>query len=120
MAIPSWLLRKIYRKGSLHNHGGSFSLTLQNVLGPATLVAPPRFVINGVQFQPDQLESAVDVAAISAANPHSFNKGDVVEVTFPGHLLRGANRIHIVVATDEFGDLEIFVEERATSSDEEE
>ena len=51
MGIPLFVLRKLYRRGSLTQTGERrFRFTLQNPLDDATLVAPPRIVINGVHL----------------------------------------------------------------------
>ena len=109
MGIPDFLLRKLYRKGSLRTTGdGRFAFTLKNVLGTATVVAPPRVVVNGILYPPDALESKqVRPASITERTPFLFRKGDRVTVRMAGHLLRGGNRIQVVVKTREFGELNI-------------
>ena len=113
MGIPDFLLRKLYRKGSLRTVGeGRFAFTLRNVLGTATLVAPPRVVVNGIAYAPDRLESRqVRPADITERTPFVFRKGDRVTVRMAGHLLRGGNRIQVQVKTREFGDLNIEVDD---------
>lgn len=113
MGIPLFVLRKLYRRGSLTQTGERrFRFTLQNPLADATLVAPPRIVINGVHFAPDAIDAPVDLATISPATPFVFPKGGHFDLHFEGALLRGANRIHITAESDEFGELEIFVEDK--------
>lgn len=109
MGIPDFLLRRLYRKGSLRSTAdGRFAFTLHNVLGTATVVAPPRVVVNGIAYAPDRLESRqVRPAAITARTPFVFRKGDRVTVRMPGRLLRGGNRIQVTVSTREFGELAI-------------
>ena len=113
MGIPDFLLRKLYRKGSLRTVGENrFAFTLRNVLGTATLVAPPRVVVNGIAYAPDKLESRqVRPADITERTPFVFRKGDRVTVRMSGHLLRGGNRIQVQVRTREFGDLNIEVDD---------
>lgn len=109
MGIPDFLLRRLYRKGSLRSTAdGKFAFSLHNVLGTATVVAPPRVVVNGIAYDPEKLESRqVRPASITARTPFVFRKGDRVTVRMPGRLLRGGNRIEVTVATKEFGDLVI-------------
>lgn len=113
MGIPDFLLRKLYRKGSLRTVGdGRFAFTLRNVLGTATLVAPPRVVVNGIAYAPDKLQSKqVRPADITERTPFVFRKGDRVTVRMAGHLLRGGNRIQVQAKTREFGDLNIEVDD---------
>lgn len=114
MRIPDFVLRRLYRRGSLRETGdGRFAFTLQNTLAPATILAPPVIVINGIHYAPDQVRSKlIDVAAISASNPYAWRKGGRVTLRFPGRLLRGGNRIHITAETKEFGSIEIYVEDK--------
>jgi len=113
VAIPDFLLRKLYRKGSLRSTAdGRFAFTLRNVLGTATVVAPPKVVVNGIAYPPEKLESkAVHPAGISERTPFVFRKGDRITVRMPGHLLRGGNRIQVLVQTREFGELDLEVED---------
>jgi hypothetical protein len=114
VGLPAFLLRKLYKKGSLRETAdGEFAFRLQNPLGTATLIAPPEFVVNGVSYGPANIEAGgLDLAAISRLRPHTFAKGDEIELRFPGRLLRGGNRIHLVALTREFGEIEFLVEDR--------
>lgn len=114
MLIPDFILRKLYRRGSLRETGdGLFAFTLQNPLGLATLVAPPAIAVNGITYDPAQITAdSIDFSAISAAKPFPFRKGDRLTLQFPGRLLRGGNRILINVTTKEFGDVEVYVEDK--------
>jgi hypothetical protein len=113
VGIPDFLLRKLYRKGSLRTVGeGRFAFTLRNVLGTATIVAPPRVVVNGIAYTADKLQSRqVRPADVTERTPFVFRKGDRVTVRMAGHLLRGGNRIQVQVKTREFGDLNIEVDD---------
>ncbi|MEA3165366.1 MAG: hypothetical protein QOJ26_210 [Thermoplasmata archaeon] len=109
MGIPDFLLRKLYRKGSLRTTAdGRFAFTLHNILGTATVVAPPRVVVNGILYTPEKIQSKkVRPADITPRTPFVFRKGDRITVRMAGHLLRGGNRIQVTVKTREFGDLNI-------------
>jgi hypothetical protein len=109
VGIPDFLLRKLYRKGSLRTTAdGRFAFTLHNILGTATVVAPPRVVVNGILYTPEKIQSKkVRPADITPRTPFVFRKGDRITVRMAGHLLRGGNRIQVTVKTREFGDLNI-------------
>ncbi len=112
MALPGFLIRKLYKRGSLRETAdGRFAFTLANPLGAATIVAPPRFTINGIRHHPQDVTAPIPLAEISAERSYRFEKGDELDLSFEGRLLRGANRIHMVAATKEFGELELFVED---------
>ena len=120
MAVPRFLLRKLYRRGSLRALADGFSFMLHNPLADATLVAPPRFVVNGVAFDAEEVEAdGVDLAGISPSEPFLFDKGSHIELHFPGYLLRGGNRIHVWVETEEFGELDFLVEDSQRGDEEE-
>lgn len=106
-------MRKLYQRGSLRQTAdGMFAFRIHNPIGSATLVRPPRFVINGVHYDPSDIKADVELSTISEDNPFAFLKGTGYGLQFHGHLLRGANRIHMTVQTREFGELELFVEDR--------
>lgn len=114
MELPSFLLRKLYKKGSLRETApGMFRFTLRNVLGPATVVNPPHVTVNGIGYGPGKVQSSrLDLEAIGPDNPFEFRKGDQVTLRMPGHLLRAANHIQVLVHTKEFGDLRIEAEDK--------
>lgn len=114
MDLPSFLLRKLYQRGSLREIDAEhFAFRLHNPLGSATLISPPRFVINGMHHEAGDVDAGdVDLAAISPEDPYRFAKGSEIEVRLRGRLLRGGNRIHVSVETTEFGRIEFLVEDR--------
>jgi hypothetical protein len=113
VGVPAFLLRKLYEKGSLRQVGERrFAFRLRNVLGDATLIGPPVIVVNGIGYRPDAVRAKVELSLITPMNPFLFRKGDKVRLGFDGTLLRGGNRIHILVPTAEFGELDIYVEDR--------
>lgn len=113
MLVPDFVLRRLYQRGSLRETGdGRFAFTLQNPLGEATLTAPPRIVVNGIAYRPEQVRApGIDLGAISAQQPLLFRKGMSVQLEMPGRLLRGGNRIHITGQTREYGEVEVYVED---------
>lgn len=113
MRVPDFILRKLYKRGSLREVGTThFAFAFQNPLGTATVVGPPRFVVNGIAYDAGAVACAVDLVAISKENPYRFTKGTTLEFRFPGRLLRGGNRIVAQIHTKEFGPVEIYVEDK--------
>jgi len=113
VVLPAFLLRKLYERGSLRQTGEKrFAFWLRNVLGDATVIGPPVIVVNGIGHRPDSVRAIVPLATISRDRPYFFRKGERIRLGFDGHLLRGGNRIHIMVPTLEFGELEIYVEDK--------
>lgn len=114
MNLPGFLLRKLYQKGSLREMAGNrFRFTLHNILGPATVVGPPRIVVNGISYAPSQvIAEDLNVNSISPKVPFAFPKGAEITLRLPGSLLRAGNRIEVTVPTEEFGELLIEAEDR--------
>lgn len=114
MGVPSFLLRKLYKRGSLRETAdGRFSFRLHNPLAKATLISAPTFVINGIRYEGDDIDAdGVSLADIAPDSPFVFAKGSELELRFPGRLLRGGNRIHLSVDTIEFDEIEFMVEDR--------
>jgi hypothetical protein len=111
--IPEFLLRKLYRRGSLRETSpGMFRFELKNTLAGATVINPPHVIVNGIGYDPPQLKATkVDLGLIGPDKPFRFGKGDTVTLKMPGSLLRGGNQIEVLVHTKEFGDLRIEAED---------
>jgi len=79
----------------------------------ATILAPPHVVVNGISYEPKAVGVGdADLSTISESKPFVFRKGEQAELSLPGRLLRGGNRIHITAETKEFGHIEIYVEDK--------
>lgn len=116
MELPDFVLRKLYERGSLRETTpGHFQFALRNPLASATLVAPPRITVNGIAYAAATVHAGTDLAAISPERPLRFAKGDRIELTLPGSLLRGGNQVHVTVQTKEFGELRIEAEDRSAA-----
>lgn len=83
---------------------------MQNPLATATLTTPPTIVVNGINYAANEIQCEANLAR----PPISFAKGTEWTLAFPGHLLRGGNRIHFKAETKEFGTIEFLVEDAAT------
>ncbi|MGB1698160.1 MAG: hypothetical protein ACPHK8_07150 [Thermoplasmatota archaeon] len=110
MDVPRFLLRKLYKKGSLFETDRGFSFKMQNPLATATLTSPPTIVVNGINYNASDVQCEVDLTK----PPILFAKGTEWTLAFPGHLLRGGNRIHFEADTKEFGTIDFLVEDAAT------
>ncbi|MEK6986305.1 MAG: hypothetical protein AABX89_07995 [Candidatus Thermoplasmatota archaeon] len=119
MRVPDFILRKLYKRGSLRETGdGRVAFTLQNPLGKGTLVAPPRILLNGILAPIESVRCRIDLAHLSPDAPYVFTKGEKLDLDLPGRLLRGGNRLQIIGRSKEWGELELFVEDReATTCD---
>lgn len=113
MAVPSFLLRKLYKRHSLVILDDShFAFSLHNRLGNATLLTPPAITVNGVHHPPSQVDAGhLQLAEISEDRPFTFRRGTVLELHLQGQLMK-SNRIHIRVMTKEFDDIDFLVEDQ--------
>jgi hypothetical protein len=113
MRVPDFILRKLYKKGSLRETGdGRVAFTLKNPLGTGTLVAPPRILLNGILVPIERVRCRIDFAGLTVEHPYVFTKGETIDIDVPGRLLRGGNRLQIVGQSKEWGELELFVEDK--------
>lgn len=116
MDVPNFLLRKLYKKGSLHETESGFRFTLHNQIATATLTQPPKIVVNGIAYDAKDVRCDMDLTA----PPIRFERGSKWILEFQGFLLKGGNRIHFAGETDEFGRIEFLVEDTKKGLDEEE
>lgn len=119
MALPAFVLRKLYRRGSLRQVGaGHFAFVLQNPLGTATLLEPPLIVVNGIRYDADDIEPTplehspdVDLDRVAPDHPFRFERGMAYDLRMPGRLMRAGNRIHLEVLTREWGTIDVLFED---------
>ena len=76
MQIPSFLLRKLYIKGSLENVEGGFSLKLKNSLSPGTTTAVAPIRVNGNEY-------GLDATTISSEGTEILGSDISDDNTFP-------------------------------------
>lgn len=122
MGVPGFLLRKLYKRGSLTILDDErFAFTMQNPLANATLLSPPLITVNGIHHDAKDVDAgAIDLHRISENHPWVFKRGTEMELHLKGRLMK-SNRIHIRVQTKEFDDIDFLVEDhlRPTGDEEE-
>ncbi len=117
-SVPSFLLRKLYVKGSLRNTDTGFEVTIQNTLAPGTIVALDPLQVDGMEY-PLHTTSAVlpdgrhvSATDVSAQAPVRFTIGDKVVIRVEGQPLpAGRHRLTIAPKTMEAGTLDIHAED---------
>ncbi len=111
MQIPSFLLRKLYIKGSLENVEGGFSLKLKNSLSPGTTTAVAPIKVDGNEYSLDSLtirsvDGEVLGSEISEDNTFPIKVGVEIELFVKGdHLPEGEHTIDLSLKTKEAGTL---------------
>lgn len=116
--VPSFLLKKLYVKGSFKNTSNGFQLSLRNTLAPGTLLGISPLQIDGRNVPLDQIQIVVGESAPLRASNISFDKPSAFPlnamVTFlvdDQPLSSGPHRLMVQVNTKEAGELKIDAED---------
>ena len=116
--IPTFLLKKLYVKGSFKNTPTGFQLSLRNTLASGTLIGVGTIQIDGRDIPRDKILIAVDDATPVRASDVSFDTPRAfplnVTVTFRVEdqpLAPGTHRANISVNTKEAGELKVDAED---------
>lgn len=111
LQIPTFLLRKLYVKGSLENVDDGFKFKLKNSISSATAVNFKPLKVNGNEYPLDTTvisseDGEIAVAEISEENSFPIKVGLDITVHVKGDQLpAGEHTIDISLATKEVGDL---------------
>jgi hydroxymethylglutaryl-CoA reductase (NADPH) len=111
LQIPTFLLRKLYVKGSLENVDDGFKFKLKNSISSATAVDFKPLKVNGNEYPLDTTvisseDGEIAVSEISKENSFPIKVGLDITVHVKGdQLAAGEHTIDIALATTEVGDL---------------
>jgi len=116
--VPTFLLKKLYVKGSFRNTPTGFQLTLINTLAPGTLLGFGPLQIDGRDVPLDRVSFAMGDAAprrasqvsMSAPTPFPLNGAVTIHVD-DQPLAPGSHRMMVQVNTKEAGVLKIDAED---------
>ncbi|MBN1177742.1 MAG: hypothetical protein JXD18_00910 [Anaerolineae bacterium] len=113
-AIPSFVLKKLYVKGSLRAEAGGFALDIKNSVAPATLLGVGTIALDGAPVSAENVRVVLEdgstrvAASVAAAAPISFPLGATFSIVVEGVALEpGAHRLQIGVVVQDVGPLEI-------------
>ncbi len=116
--VPSFLLKKLYVKGSFKNTPTGFELSLRNTLAPGTLIEFGPLQIDGRTIPLDKLfitagdATPVRASDISPTKPQNFPLNVVVKFQVEDQpLAPGNHRVTVQVNTKEAGELKIDAED---------
>ena len=116
--VPSFLLKKLYVKGSFKNTSNGFQLSLRNTLAPGTILSLSPLQIDGRDVPLTHIEiitgdnAPVRASDVSLAQPKAFPLN--VLITFrviDQPLTPGQHRVSVTVNTKEAGELKIDAED---------
>lgn len=119
MRVPGFVLRQLYRSGSLRNEPDGFSLQAHNPLGDGTLVRIGRLSVDGQDIDAQEVTArregdpavyrALDV---SPDRPVTFRRGDLVTFHVAGWQLEpGAHRLELEVDEVNLGRVSLAIED---------
>lgn len=110
VVVPEFLIRRVYKKGSLKRLENGASIDLKNVLGPGFISGFNYVKINDVVYEPKDVKfimgsveySGIDV---SEAKPVAFRLGQEGTLIMSGKqsVIDGVNKIVIEVMNPEAG-----------------
>ena len=109
-AVPAFMLKKLYLKGSLKNTDEGFQFLIRNTLAPGTITAVIPLTVDGVAYPlADTVvtgKEAVVAADVSKEHPVTFGINLTVTMAVKGAKLQaGEHTIVIGVITREAGEL---------------
>jgi hydroxymethylglutaryl-CoA reductase (NADPH) len=118
MMIPSFLLKKLYVRGSFKNSASGFQIALMNSLAPGTLVGVGSIQIDGRDIPTERIFITVnDGAPIKASDitpnaPRMFPLNTKVNFSVDDQPLeKGVHHLKVSVSTREAGELKIDAED---------
>ena len=116
--IPTFLLKKLYVKGSFKNNPTGFEIALRNTLAPGTLIGISPLKIDGRDVPLEKILIAAGDAApvrasgISPTAPRQFPLNVVIKFQVEDQpLAPGPHRLTVQVNTKEAGELKIDAED---------
>ncbi|MFW9910386.1 MAG: hypothetical protein ACFFEF_17660 [Candidatus Thorarchaeota archaeon] len=111
MQIPSFLLKKLYVKGSLENVDDGFQFKLKNSLSPGTAIGMDPFKINDTEYPLDVTtitsgDEVVNAADIVGGASFPIKVGVDIIIHIKGaQLPEGEHKIAVSLTTKEVGKL---------------
>ncbi len=113
-AIPPFVLKKLYVKGSLRVEDDGFALDLKNTIAPANVTAFTGLDMDGQTTDPAQVTlvppggNPRSMSEVSAQAPLLFPVGATVTLRVAGKILEpGSHELIIHIVVQEVGPLDI-------------
>ena len=117
-AIPGFLLKKLYVRGSLRNTAQGCAFQLRNVVDSGTVVRFHELQVDGETYGPEQVQALraggemVPLSTIAPDRPLSLPAGVNMTLLLPGVTLPpGKHRLRLHFQTQEVGDLAFQVDD---------
>ena len=110
-AIPAFMLKKLYLKGSLKNVADGFEFQIKNTLAPGTITALLPIEVDGKAYPAADTfisrgEEKIAASAITKEKPTSFGINTTVTMMVKGATLTPSSHTLVIgVVTREAGEL---------------
>jgi len=107
--IPSFLLAKLYVKGSLKNTGSGFEFSLKNIIDSAMLIGFGPISMGEKNYEGSAItmtigEKSINGAELSRSNSVPARMGVLLKVTVTGDkLIAGTQKITVAATTSDIG-----------------
>lgn len=118
--VPDFLIKRLYKKGSLKQEGNQITFMLKNVLGPGLISGFNYVKVNDVTYTADKVKFLTQGKEllgieVSEENPVSFRLGQEGMFVLLGTdgIVEGQNRIEIEVMNPEAGKVGLTTEDKA-------
>jgi hypothetical protein len=114
-AIPAFMLKKLYVKGSLGPSENGFKLALKNTLAPGTIIGFNTLTVDGQAYPLDQVKLTTGdksslASEVSSDHAYAFPLGGTTIVEIMGKPpAKGSHNLVISVNTREVGELRVEV-----------
>ena len=118
VVVPEFLIRRIYKKGSLKKLENGVSVELKNVLGPGFISGFNYVKINDVVYEAKDVKfitagKELTKDDVSEENPLAFRLGQEGTLVMTGQdsVVSGVNKIFIEAMNPEAGKVQLSVED---------
>jgi hypothetical protein len=107
--VPSFLLAKLYVKGSLKNNNTGFEFALKNIIDSTMLIGIGPISVGEKNYEGESItmsvaERSINGAELSRSNSVPVRMGVPLKVTITGEKLpTGANKISVAATTSDIG-----------------
>ena len=116
--FPDFVIRRIYKKGSLKKEGNTITFLVKNELGPDFISGLSYIKINDMMYGSDKVRfitqgKEINGAEVSEENQVIFRLGQEGKFILDGTegLVEGKNRIEIEVKTPKSGKMGLTIED---------
>ena len=117
--IPSFLLAKLYVKGSLKNTTSGFEFDMKNIIDSTMLIGIGPICVGEKIYEGDAIKMTVadrtiTGAELSRSNPVPFRIGALFKVSVSGdHLVAGEQKISLTATSSDVGKIKFDITDHA-------